>query len=134
MVCKNCKAPLDEDSRFCGACGAKVEPETEHSAAPPKDGDSPFASRPIPANVPDLDPTAWIVLSVLEIIFCVPTIPGIVGLIFGILADSCRKNSDWEGVRSNLKVCRIAVLIGLGITLVGLFFFVIGGFLLGFLL
>lgn len=126
MICKNCGAVIDEDSRFCGICSAPVTEEKEEA--------SPFASKPIPANMPDRNPTAWIILSVLEILFCLPVIPGVVGLIFGIFAENCRKKQDWEGTASNLKTAKTAVFIGFGIGILGLLISLFGGFLLGLIL
>ena len=131
MYCRNCGAEIDDDSRFCGFCGAKVEAENE--AETPGSDRSPFASTPLPDNTPGVDPTAWIVLSVIEIVLCGSVIPGVIGLIFGISAENCRKTGDWEGTRSNLGVARAAVFIGLGLLLVELFLGLVGGFLLGFI-
>lgn len=126
MICKNCGTKVEEDSRFCGICGAPVTEEAEDA--------SPFASAPIPSNVPELNPTAWIVLSVLEILFCVPLIPGVVGLIFGILAENCQKRQDWAGTASHLKTAKTAVFVGLGLGILSILSGLLGGFLLGAIL
>lgn len=65
------------------------------------------------------DPTLWIILSVIEIVTCCSIIPGVIGLIFGINANSKKNRGDFEGARSDVKTAKIAVLVGLGLFVLG---------------
>lgn len=67
----------------------------------------------------NVDATLWIILSVIEIVTCCSIIPGIIGLIFGINANSKKNRGDFEGARSDAKNAKLAVLIGLGLFVLG---------------
>ena len=138
MICKKCGAPLEEGAKFCGSCGEPIltEPaeviekvleekpeempetvvETEKTAFEPtwampeenKAPAEPFSSTP----VPNLNTTLWIVLCVLEIVLCCSAIPGIIGLIFAIIAAVRKKNGEYADAASSLKIAKVAFWIG----------------------
>ena len=123
MFCKNCGAEIADDAKFCGNCGIEVKKEE-----PVQEEPSPFASQPLPHNIPGISPMAWIVLSVLEIISCCAVIPGIVGLIFSVMAETCKNRGDFAEAEGNLKVAKIACWIGVGLFAVSLVISTVFGF------
>ena len=125
MFCKNCGAEIADDAKFCGNCGIEIKTEPE---APAQEEPSPFSSQPLPHNIPGISPMAWIVLSVLEIISCCAVIPGIVGLIFSVMAETCKNRGDFAEAEGNLKVAKIACWIGVGLFAVSLVVSVVFGF------
>lgn len=128
MFCKNCGAEIADDAKFCGNCGIEVKKEEPVQEAPAQEEPSPFASQPLPHNIPGISPMAWIVLSVLEIISCCAVIPGIVGLIFSVMAETCKNRGDFAEAEGNLKVAKIACWIGVGLFAVSLVVSVVFGF------
>ena len=107
MICKNCGKELEPNERFCGNCGMAVSSEEPAS-------DSPFSSAPLPVNIPGINPMPWIVFSIVEIVLCGSALPGIFGLVFGIIADSRKTAGDFEGAKENLKIAKIACWVGVG--------------------
>lgn len=128
MFCKNCGAEMPEDAKFCGNCGMEVKKEEPVQEAPAQEEPSPFASQPLPHNIPGISPMAWIVLSVLEIIFCCSAIPGIVGLIFSIMAETKKNQGNFAEAEGNLKVAKIACWVGVGLFVVSLVISTVFGF------
>lgn len=72
------------------------------------------------ASVPsgDLNTTLWIVLSAVEIITCCALIPGIIGLIFAILANNSKNSGNYADAEKYLKYSKIAVLVGLALSVI----------------
>lgn len=68
----------------------------------------------------DINPTLWIILSAIEIITCCSLIPGVIGLIFAIMASSKKTAGNFDEARSNVKVAKIAVLVGLGLFVISI--------------
>ena len=124
MFCKNCGAEIADDAKFCRNCGMEVKTET-----PAQEEPSPFASQPLPHNVPGISPMAWIVFSALEIISCCAVIPGIVGLIFSIMAETHKNRGEFAEAGANLKVAKIACWIGLGLFAVSFIISIVTGFI-----
>lgn len=125
MFCKNCGAEIADDAKFCGNCGMELSAEAEKTK---KSEPSPFASQPLPHNIPGINPMAWIVFSILEILFCCSVIPGIVGLIFSIIAESRKNQGNFAEAEANLKVAKIACWVGVGLFIVSLVVFTVFGF------
>lgn len=66
-----------------------------------------------------LNTTLWIALSVIEIITCCSFIPGVIALIFAIIANNKKNQGNYAEAVSNLKISKIVFFIGIGIFVFG---------------
>ena len=66
-----------------------------------------------------LNTTLWIVLSVIEIVTCCSFIPGVIALIFAIIANNKKNQGNYAEAVSNLKISKIVFFIGIGIFIFG---------------
>lgn len=130
MKCKNCGAELDENAKFCGNCGAKAaieeapvtnnipEETTENQTTTESTEYIPHVEaekvnpNSIGAEANDINTTLWIVLSIVNLVLCGSKLPGIVALIFSIIALVNKNQGNYEEAKSNLKIAKIAVIIG----------------------
>lgn len=147
MYCRNCGADIPEGATFCGNCGMKISAEPENQPKSPEQprencyqqenptyqsqGSYQVPSGPVcqqPAyGGEDVNTTLWIVLSALEIITCCSIVPGIIGLVFAINANSKKSRGDFDGARSDIKKAKIAVFVGIGIVVLSTVFSFITG-------
>ena len=147
MYCKNCGADIPEGATFCGNCGIKISSEPERPAEyeqlrenysqqqnPTYQSQGSYYAnsdtsyqQPVYDGGENINPTLWIVLSVLEIVTCCGVIPGIIGLIFAINANSKKNRGDFAGARDDIKKAKIAVFIGIGLTVLSAVFSFISG-------
>ena len=66
-----------------------------------------------------LNTTLWIALSVIEIITCCSFVPGVIALIFAIIANNKKNQGNYAEAVSNLKISKIVFFIGIGIFVFG---------------
>ena len=66
-----------------------------------------------------LNTTLWIVLSIIEIVVCCGSIPGIIALIFAIIANNKKNQGNYAEAVSNLKISKIVFFVGIGIFFLG---------------
>lgn len=138
MYCKNCGHEIDDSSKFCGYCGAEQinEPNPFEGENIPHidaekvsfDKDSPeyTADNGNQYGNRDLNIGLWTILSFLEIITCCSIVPGIVGLIFSLMANSYRSSGQFSEAESYLKKAKTAVLIGIILIVIEFFLSLIG--------
>ncbi len=93
--------------------------------APPE----PYYQQPVYGGGEDINTTLWIILSALEIITCCSIIPGIVGLVFAINANSKKNAGNYDGAREDIKKAKIAFFVGLGLIALSTVFSFISGML-----
>ena len=154
MYCRNCGADIPEGATFCGNCGMKISAAPENQPREPEQPQEnyyqqenptyqsqggyqdqgsyqapsgPVYQQPVYGGGEDVNPTLWIVLSALEIITCCSIIPGIIGLIFAINANSKKNRGDFEGARDDIKKAKIAVFVGIGLVVLSTVFSFISG-------
>lgn len=129
MNCKNCGAPLEENAKFCGNCGAKVvEEEPAVSEEVKEERTEPEQKTENTEYIPhveaekvnpgmnydsEINTTLWIILGIIDIILCGSKIPGIICLIFAFIALSNKNKGNFEEAKSNIKIAKIAFFIGL---------------------
>lgn len=155
MLCKNCGAEIAEGAVFCGNCGMKVDldqgntsnteqPGQQYQQYQPQDTYQPYQPQydqqnqyqgqyqPQQYGEPageDINTIIWIVLSALEIITCCGVIPGIIGLIFGISANSKKNKGDFVGAKADNKKAMICVIVGAALVVVSIVLSLVSGVL-----
>lgn len=143
MYCKNCGADLPEGTVFCGNCGMRTgaeEANQEPQGGAPETGaytekeayTEPNCqyryqnnAAPVAPQGKSSNPTLWIVLSAVETILCCQFIPGIIGLVFAIMASSAKSEGDFDKASRYCKYSMIAVIVGVVLAViffVGMFF------------
>ncbi len=154
MFCKNCGAEIPDGSVFCGNCGMQTsveqlrqEPVNQYSNAennacqsyqqpqyvqpeqPVYNSEPVYNAQPIP-QASSLNPTLWIVLNAIMIVVgcCfIPSILGIIGLVFAIQGNNAMKMGDLTTAENKLKTAKILFFVGVGLFVVGIILAAIGG-------
>ena len=146
MFCKNCGAEIPDGSVFCGNCGMQTSVEqlrqepvnqysnTENNAyqsyqqpqyaqpeQPVYNSEPVYNAQPI-QPVSSVNPTPWIVLNILMIVLgccCfIPSILGIIGLVFAIQGNNAIKMGDLTTAENKLKTAKILFFVGVGLFVV----------------
>lgn len=95
---------------------AAEEKTPEPSYYAPAQPQQPYTAPQAPAYQGEKpNTTLWIILSAVSVLFC--CLPGIIALVFAIIANSNANANDISGVNSKLKAAKICfwIAIGLGI-------------------
>ena len=139
MFCGNCGMKIETENNETventeNASYQPYTPEPEHVDAEviKTDENNKKASgayyNSIPENNPynpqttdeaSLNTTLWIVLSIIEIVVCCGSIPGIIALIFAIIANNKKNQGNYAEAVSNLKISKIVFFVGIGIFFLG---------------
>ena len=137
MNCKNCGAEIQENTKFCGSCGVKIETEQPVFEEPVYEQDyyyqapaEPVYAEPVvPAEKPNT--VLWIVLSAVEIFTCCQ-ITGIISLIFSILGHIAADKGDFAEAEKKIKTAKIWFWVGFGLGILAILIYVICVGVLGF--
>ena len=105
--CSNCGAKLEENAKFCLACGTPVE-QTETTDAPVAD------ATPAPAKASGNLNVAQLVWSIINLILCCMPL-GIAGLILTIFAKDAPSAEEEAKKLKTAKTCNLIGSIGGGL-------------------
>jgi hypothetical protein len=117
MICKNCNAENDDNSKFCQSCGAPLSaPDATQQQTAGTAGQTvqpasyaPQYSQPVQAQANSgSNGTASLVLGIVSILLCcLPIVSTIIAIIGIILSRKNRKNGNKTGVSTAGLVCSI---------------------------
>jgi hypothetical protein len=130
MYCENCNKNLSKEYVLCLDCGTPLRVVPTSSSGSTNDtSTSPQFNKEVPSPPNGLENkwSTYLVLSILSFLCC-NQISGIVGIIFSCMANNDYTAGKYESYKKNIKVVKLALIIGLVFSLiVGLFYvFVMG--------